>query len=125
MSRPAYIIFDPQSPRPRYLKMTKYYVSNVERFSGKNKITIENWCHLVEDAFTLDELTDKQKLVLASQQLSGSAATWYEATRNSQAPFKTWIELQEGLVKRFGGNKSAAVACLELGRLRWTEKNDL
>lgn len=63
--------------------------------------------------------------MIASQQLSGAAATWYEATRSGPSAPATWIDLKNGLLQRFGGTRSAAVARLEIGRLHWKEGQDL
>jgi hypothetical protein len=104
---------------------TRSLVSNLEKFTGKNEISVENWCDLVEDAFTIEDWTDKQKLVLASQQLAGAAATWYAAARKGATPPNRWEELRTGLLQRFGGTRSAAVSRLEIGRLRWREDQDL
>jgi hypothetical protein len=100
-------------------------VSNLEKFSGRNEITVENWCHLVSDAFSIEEWNEKQQLVIASQQLTDAAATWYEAARSGSAPPSSWKELERGLLQRFGGRRSAAVSRLEISRLRWKEGQDL
>jgi hypothetical protein len=100
-------------------------VSNVEKYTGQNEITVEIWCQTVDDAFSIETWTDKQKLVIASQQLAGAAATWYAAARTATPPITTWDELKEGLIQRFGGSRSAAVSRLEIARLRWVEGQDL
>jgi hypothetical protein len=103
----------------------KSLVSNLEKFTGENKITVLNWCNLVDDAFSIEGWTDKQQLVLASQQLADAAATWYEASRHGKKQFQSWKDLKKGLLERFGGTGSASVARLELMRLRWQEDQDL
>jgi hypothetical protein len=108
------------------IKMTiRSLVSNLEKFTGRNEITVENWCNLVDDAFSIEEWDDKQKLVIASQQLAGTAAAWYEAERKGSSPPTKWSELKASLIKRFGGIRSASVSRLELSRLRWKESQDL
>jgi hypothetical protein len=100
-------------------------VSNLEKYTGRNEITVDNWCNLVNDAFSIEEWNDKQKLVIASQQLTGAAAAWYEAARKGTTPPQTWADLEAGLLLRFGGKQSASVSRLELTRLRWKEGQDL
>jgi hypothetical protein len=100
-------------------------VSNLEKFTGQNEMTVGNWCHLVDDAFSIEKWSDKEQLVLASQQLAGAAATWYEAARNGKSPPTSWASLKAGLIQRFGGTRSAAVSRLEINRLRWKEGQDL
>jgi hypothetical protein len=100
-------------------------VFNLEKFNGKNDITIANWCNLVDAVFSVEEWTGTQKVVIASLQLSGAAATWYDNAKSGENPPKTWPELKNALVQRFGGSRSAAVARLEIARLRWREEQDL
>ena len=99
--------------------------SNTEKFKGDGGLSVDYWVNMVDDAFTLGVWTPAQQLVLASQQLSGAAAIWYQSIRGSALPFIAWKELKAGLMERFGGHRSSDIARLELTRMRWTEKQDL
>jgi hypothetical protein len=100
-------------------------VTNLEKFDGKNEISVEDWCGLVDDVFSIEEWNDRQQLVIASQQLTGAAATWFAATKRAATPFTKWSQLKDGLLQRFGGTRSAAVSRLDIARLRWKEGQDL
>jgi hypothetical protein len=132
----AFILEKLSEPSPSGVEYTIYIamttktsvrslVANLEKFTGKNEITVKNWCNLVDDAFSVEEWTEPQKLVIASLQLAGAAAAWYDAARSGTSPPRNWTSLKEGLIQRFGGTRSAAVARLEICRLRWKEGQDL